>query len=391
MTHRERFFRLFEDKPPGYVPFFPDITDWYMGQRIEPGEPYPYSPGQFIPENSALHQRNHSLPEELAELTLLGIYKKYDWGFPVHIYDWFDIHYRAPVSYEEKVEGRRKIRRFSTPRGDLVRVEFLSGDGSWAPREYYVKELKDLDLMRTVVEHTEYIPRYDRVKAVLDELGGQGVGDLPLMRSPFGKLVHEYMGLERLVYALFDHPQEIEDFLAFQEQKDLEQVALAARSPVCRIVILSDHADENLIAPPWYRDYCLPYYHTACAILHQSGKLVSTHLDGNFKGLFPYLGDTGFDLLDGCTPLPMNNYEVEELAEALPERMRTYLGVPSTLFCQGLDTEEILAFGERIVKALAGRVILNVGDILPPNGDIHQVIALGEQVRRLNQCSSFMP
>ncbi|HUU28275.1 MAG TPA: uroporphyrinogen decarboxylase family protein [archaeon] len=384
MTHRERFFRLFEGKSESFVPFFPDITDWYMGQRIEPGEPYPYEPGQFIPDSSPLHKRNRSMPEELAPLTLLEVYKKYDWGFPVHIYDWFDIRYSKPVSYEEKVEGRRKTRRFRTPRGKLERVEILCEDGSWAPREHYVKELEDLDIMRTVVEHTEYIPRYGRAQAVLDQLGDQGVGDLPVMRSPFGKLVHEYMGLERMVYALFDHPAEIMDFLACQEEKDLEQVRLAAEAPG-RIVILSDHADENLIAPPYYREYCIPYYQKACGILHQAQKLVSTHLDGNFKGLFPLLSQTGFDLLDGCTPLPMNNFEVEELAEALPEGMLTYLGVPATLFCQGLETGEILAFGERIFKALAGRVILNVGDILPPNGDIQQVVALGEHVKRLNK------
>jgi len=384
MTHRESFFRLFEGALGKFMPFFPDITDWYMAQRIAPGEPFPYQPGEFIPDDSLLHKRNRALPEHLARLTLLEIYKKYDWGFPVHIYDWFDTVYEAPIRYEERIEGKRRLRRFSTPVGELERVDCLCEDGSWAPHEYFVKELKDLEIMRSVVEHTRFVPRCDRVQQVLDALGAQGVADIPIMRSPFGKLIHEYMGMENLVFALYDHPAEIMDFMAFQEEKDLELVQLAAESPA-RIVIISDHADENLIAPPYYREYCIPFYRKACAILHQAGKLVSTHLDGNFKGIFPLLGDTGFDLLDGCTPAPMNNYEVEELAEALPRGMCTYLGVPASLFCQKLDTEEILEFGERIYRALAGRAILNVGDILPPNGDISQVIALGEHVKQLNR------
>jgi hypothetical protein len=69
---------------------------------------------------------------------------------------------------------------------------------------------------------------------------------------------------------------------------------------------------------------------------------------------------------------------VEELAGALPDGMVAWLGVPSSLFCQGLPDEEILEFGQRIIDSLAGRVILNVGDILPPNGDYRQVVALGE-------------
>ena len=260
----------------------------------------------------------------------------------------------------------------------------LSEDGSWAPREHYIKRLEDLEIMRIVVEHTEFVPRYEQARSVLEEIGGRGVGDLPLMRSPFGKLVHEYMGFEQVVFALFDHPKVIEDFLAFQEQKDLEQVRLAAKCPG-RIVIISDHADENLIAPPYYRDYCIPYYHKAQEILHAAGKLVSTHWDGNHKSLFPLLAQSGFDLLDGCTPSPMNNYEVEELSEALPAGMVTYLGVPASLFCQRLPAGEIIQFGERICRALAGRVILNVGDILPPNGDFEQVVALGEAVREWNR------
>jgi hypothetical protein len=166
-------------------------------------------------------------------------------------------------------------------------------------------------------------------------------------------------------------------------------IRIAAAYPA-RLVILSDHADENLISPPQYRKYCIPYYQKACAILHAAGKHVSTHLDGNFKGFHRFIGDTHFDLLDGCTPAPMFNYEVEDLAKAvrtvrpgggqLSGLMNAYCGVPSTLFAQNLPTQEIISFGQRIVRAFDDRVILNVGDVLPSNGSIDQVIALGAEV-----------
>jgi hypothetical protein len=54
--------------------------------------------------------------------------------------------------------------------------------------------------------------------------------------------------------------------------------------------------------------------------------------------------------------------------------------VPAGLLTIGQPTERIAAFGERIARAFAGQVIVNVGDILPPTGDIEQVIALGERV-----------
>ena len=73
----------------------------------------------------------------------------------------------------------------------------------------------------------------------------------------------------------------------------------------------------------------------------------------------------------------MFNYHPEELAAALPEGMYAYCGVPSGFFADGSSTEKIIDFGEKIVKAGNGRFILNVGDILPTNGDIYKVIELG--------------
>jgi hypothetical protein len=42
---------------------------------------------------------------------------------------------------------------------------------------------------------------------------------------------------------------------------------------------------------------------------------------------------------------------------------------------------EILKFADRILDSLKGRVIINIGDILPSNGDIEQVIMLGEYIK----------
>ena len=130
----------------------------------------------------------------------------------------------------------------------------------------------------------------------------------------------------------------------------------------------------------------MPFYREACAILHGAGKLVSTHLDGNIKGYLGFIAETGFDILDGCTPAPMFNYEVEELAAATLGRgasaggMRCWCGVPAGLFTFGYPRDKIADFGERVVRAFGGMVIANVGDILPPTGDIEAVIALGERI-----------
>jgi len=383
VTHREHFFAVLEGKRPAAMPFFPDISDWYVGIRTPPGQARKRGCAKFIPDDDPFHDEPCEQPEELRGLTLLDIYKKYDWGYPVHIGDWYGIEYEGDVTSKVTHEPNKRITTLTTPRGALRYVEKMAVDGTWAPIEHYCKELRDLEIIKLVLEATRYVPRYENVARVMEQMGSQGLGDLIIWRSPFGKLVHWYLGFENVIYALVDDAGYLEDFMQLQEAKDLELIELAAGAPE-RLVIISDHADENLIAPPHYEEYCVPYYSKACKILHNGGKFVSTHLDGNFRGFFPVLGDTGLDLLDGVTPAPMFNFEVEELAAALPKGMYSYCGVPSTLFCQRLPKEEIFAFADRIMHALKGRGILNVGDILPPNGDIEQVIALGRYVAERN-------
>ena len=216
---------------------------------------------------------------------------------------------------------------------------------------------------------------------MLDGIGEMGQADIVVNRSPFGKLLHEYLGFAQAVFLLEDEPELCEHFLEVQTRKDKELMELAAASS-CSLVLICDHADSTLFSPTMYRQWCIPFYKQAGEILGRANKFVSTHLDGNLHTLLPLMAQTGFHILDGCTPAPMFDYEPEELAASLAPEQTAFVGVPSALFCDGTGEEELFALADRILRAFHGRVILNVGDILPANGDIRKVIALGEYVKR---------
>jgi hypothetical protein len=425
VNQTQRFFTVARGGIPDRAPFFPDLSTWFQTSRLGLGVEQPYFPGQFIPDDTPLRGLPFNpaaadafypgaegaeaealdplLEKRLAGLSYAEIYREFGWGLPAHVYDWYDEEYMDGATKTVVTEGRHRRVTFHTPRGELQRSYKLDAEGTWSEYGHMVKELSDLSIVRSLVDHTLRLPRPERVERFLRATEGFGICDLVIFRSPFGKLVHEYMGFENVVYALEDDKAAVLDFLAFQEDHDLRLIEMAAKMPG-PVVIISDHADENLISPPWYREYCIPYYRKACKILHRAGKLVSTHLDGNFKGYFGFIRETGFDILDGCTPAPMFNYEPEELAAATgaagtmeaatgaaeasgAERgqgpMTCWCGVPAGLLTIDLPRAEIADFGERIVRAFKGRVILNVGDILPPTGSIASVITLGERAASL--------
>jgi uroporphyrinogen-III decarboxylase len=413
MTHRERFFALLEGCPVDRLPFFPDISDWYKARRTPPGEPQVYQTGAFIPDKARINRPTgfgraaRDMPAQWATWSYLDFYRNYDWGLPVHIYDWLQVHshgytieveesdasrlegwhpvygfmtYVHPcrIDAAERVPIRRQVRhRWVTPVGTLSSVKEMAVDGSMAQVKYPVETLDDLDVLEYIVTHTDFRADNARIDRILEQIGDMGVADLAVWRSPFGRIVQEYVGLQQTVYWLYDHEERMLDLLQVMEEQDLRVIELAARS-TARVVIISDHADDALLGPPWYSRFCLPFYQRANRILHDHGKIVSTHLDGNILRLLPLLRETGFDLLDGCTPAPMTNYHPKQLAAALGEGQYAYCGVPSVLFTQGVGDEVILDSAQDIYGALRGRLVLNVGDVLPPNGDMEQVIRLGE-------------
>jgi len=390
MTQAERFYAVLRGETPDRAPFFPDITTWYQAARLGLGTEQPYWPGQYIPDGEPIHAQTGNLPRQLEKFSFIDFYKEFGWGLPAHVYDWYDESYKAGAEKIVETRGRERTVTFRLPHGELKRRYKLDAEGTWSEDGHMAGSLDKLDLVRSLVERTQRQPRPQRVERFLRETEGFGVCDLVIFRSPFGKLVHEYMGFENIVYALEDDEQAVLGFMAFQEHYDLELIDMAASMPG-PVVIISDHADENLISPPWYKKYCMPYYKKACDRLHAAGKYVSTHLDGNFRGFLGFIRETGFDLLDGCTPAPMFNYEPEELAAALHgpaacgpgRKMSAWCGVPSGLFTFGYPREKIADFGERISRAFDGRVVVNVGDILPPMGDIEAVIGLGERMEGL--------
>ena len=376
MTNREQFFDLLGNRGVKRLPFFPDVSDWYKARRLPPDERNFYPTGGLISDSDGINTRQHDMPSEWASWTYLDFYRNYDWGLPVHIYDWCDFE---PDGHDVVVtnEPDRTITEWKTPIGELRKVQRMAADGSMAITAHPVKTLEDLTILEYVVLHTKQQANPKLVRGVLDEIGDLGVADIVVGRSPFGKVVQEYLGLETTAFLYAEEPKRIHEFLELQERVDMEIIEFAAESDA-RVVIISDHADEHLINPRWFRELCIPFYRKACDIFHDAGKIVSTHLDGNIKGLLPLLPDTGFDLLDGCTPSPMNNYTPGQLGAALGPGQYAYCGVPSTFFAQELPDEAILESARDIHAGVGDRLIMNVGDVLPPNGSIEQVILLGQ-------------
>ena len=199
MEGRELFFKVCRGERPEEIPFVPDITDWYLGQHRNPGEPLKYGPGVYIPDDDEIkYERGIGIPEEFYGLSLKEIHEKYNMAMHVHIRDWYEEYYSDDVKYSEVVEQSHKRITYTTKKGVLRRDFKLAADGSWCSVNYLMDGPEDFPILFEILKATRFRLREGAVDSVIRALGTRGQGDLVVNRSPFGKLLHEYLGFEKI-------------------------------------------------------------------------------------------------------------------------------------------------------------------------------------------------
>jgi uroporphyrinogen-III decarboxylase len=360
LTHRQRILNTLSGNGGrnDHPPYYPDLSYYFD-----------------------INKRRGSMEAAYADCrALLDLHHRMNVGLPVHLYvETYKVVYEDSIRIERQELPDGYIQTTTTPVGRLTQRErALMKDEHPFRVEHAVKTADDLKVVEYMFTHRRLVPTYEKVKEAIDAMGGYGFVDLVLPRSPLPHLLIDLAGMEAGLFLMTDHPEECEHF--FQVCSEANDVAfdIMADCPYGTVCIFGDNIDEVIVSPSMFRRYSLPYYQRRCERLHRGGKLVSAHMDGRLKGLLGMMKDTCLDIFDGATPEPMNDWTLEEMARALGSDQRLWCGVPATLFCDATTVQQVKDFSRRILDAFGPKVVLNVGDQLPPDGDLARVAASAE-------------
>jgi len=95
-------------------------------------------------------------------------------------------------------------------------------------------------------------------------------------------------------------------------------------------------------------------------------------MDGALKPLLPYINDSGFDGIEGATPLPQGDVTLEELKDALGDTILMD-GIPMLLFLRQYSYEELEEFTKKVLNLFSPNLILAISDEISPPGDIEKI------------------
>jgi uroporphyrinogen-III decarboxylase len=372
LTPKERILRTFKGEKIDRIAFSPRLYYWYNTNKL------------YLGKASKKHHKT-TIPEEYIGKSQIEVYKKLR-SSPRYIFETFYIslfHTKIDSDSDVKIKtkkGKEKnelITEYITPKGVLTKI---LRDNHII--EYPIKTIKDIEVMKEVVMNSKFIFNEKNYNKAREQLGNQGIVSEYIPRSPFMKLIVDYLGFSRTIIFLKKYPEEIVQFLKFLEVSD-NPIYKTLESCPLKIINFGENIDANLTPPPYFKKYLLPYYKKRVKQLQRKGKYCHIHMDGSLKDLLPFLESLPFDGLEALTPIPQGDVRINEIKKFLGSKILLD-GIPSILFLPEYSIKFVEQYTQKILETFSPNLILGVSDEFPPNGQIEKLERISELVNKFD-------
>jgi hypothetical protein len=219
-------------------------------------------------------------------------------------------------------------------------------------------------------------------KAVRED-GDLGAATMFMPRMNVQSLYIEKMGCEEGIYALYDWPDTVQAYFRALEESHGRLMDVINRSPV-DIINFGENIHSGTLSPELFLKYHLPACQRRCEKLHQAGKFICSHWDGDCKPLLPYARETGLDGIEAITPKPQGDVTLEEIKEALGDQLFLLDGIPAVYFDHTFPESVLVECTRRVIELFAPKLVLGISDEISSHGDIERVRVVGRIVDEYN-------
>ena len=238
-------------------------------------------------------------------------------------------------------------RVFSTPVGTVYQDEMRApGTGQWHgmrgwnditpwQTERLIKGPEDYQVVKYIVEHTEYIADYYPLEQAKNWLGDEGIVMDIQPHQPMQTLMIDWVGSEggRFFIHHARYPDLVEDLYRAISKSREPMYEIGAKSPA-DIIWCGDNIDGVLVNPRLYEKYFLPEYEKMAKICHEHGKLLASHMDGRVGVLKDLIAKTPLDIIEALHPPPMGDLPIGEALKLWKDKV-IWVGFLATAYSMG--------------------------------------------------------
>lgn len=275
--------------------------------------------------------------------------------------------------------------RIETPVGNLTRImRGNASNGGVYPEKWWVSSEEELEIMTYVVERQDWEWDEEYYQSVLRKWGRIGAPVMFMPRVNIQYLYIDLMGVEETVYALADYPETVERFFEALERSQERLIRVINQSPI-QMINFGDNLHCGFLPDEYFEKYVLPAYQRRCRLLHEGGKFVTSHWDGDTRSLLKYAKRTGLDGIEAITPKPQGDVTLKEVKEALGDEVWLVDGIAAILFNEEYPEEALMDQIKECIELFAPKLILGISDELSSTGEIERVRRIREYVDEYNR------
>lgn len=327
------------------------------------------------------------LPGVFEGMDLVEIYRELKCSNRIYEYN---ASFRC-VDGEQVKRSKRRLSQYETeeiietPVGSISTI-IRTNDSNYGcyPSKWWVENEEDLKVMGYVLKHQTWEWDEEYYQNIQKKWGNIGAPTMFMPRVNIQYLYIDLMGVENAVYALADYPEEVEAFFDILEENQNRLIEVINESPF-QMINFGDNLHCGLLPSYYFEEYVLPAYQRRCKRLHEAGKFVTSHWDGDTKDLLKYAKATGLDGIEAITPKPQGDVTLKEVKEALGDDVWLVDGLAAILFDERYPVEELMAQVEECIELFAPKLILGISDELSSTGDIERVRMIGKMVEEYNR------
>jgi len=267
------------------------------------------------------------------------------WARPSYIVEIHDVD----VTEQQVIEKGKKVyrRTYSTPVGSIYLDEMRDlGTGEWHGMRSWkdvtpwqtqrlIKQPEDYQVLKYIVEHTEYKPYYFPIEQAKEWLGDDGCVIDIQPHQPMQMLMIDWIGSEqgRFFIHYAKYPDLIEDLYQAIAKSREPMYEIGAKSPA-DIIWCGDNIDGVLVNPRLFEKYFMPEYEKMAKICHEHGKLLAIHMDGRVGVLKDLIARTPIDIIEGLHPPPMGDLPIGKALSVWKDKV-IWMGYPGSVYTLG--------------------------------------------------------
>jgi hypothetical protein len=393
MNYKERMLSVIKGETAGHIPFVPRLDLWYKANKLSGTLPYKYRNADIMDIVEDLDIGYHAAVPDFKE------YDREDCDVDLGL----GIYRFKTIPYDIELNNIKRIVRREN--NGLLKVEYVTPYGSIktgvvydesakkagatisSTVEHALKGVGDLKAASYIFDNMEVKPKYDGYAAFKEYIGDRGiaVGFCSLSASPMHHIQKELMPLDVFVYNSYDYPDEMNEMAKKITRVYDEICRIVAGSPA-EVVLSGANYDSSVTSPPFFREYIAGSLKAQSEKLHEKGKYLLTHTDGENKGLLDMYIDSGIDIADSICPKPMTKLSLSDIREVFKDRITIWGGIPSVCTLENsMSDHDFEIYLDKTMDAAADkkRMILSIADTTPPGAKFERILRIAEKAKEI--------